>query len=193
VTSGATGTGREPDPPTRHGGSRRPRLYRLVQLLPGLRGEVGAAHVARAVYGAVLALSVLLVLDYGDYGPPRAGLVLLATLTAIALAEAYSDGLAHEITAHRRMNREERAESRESALAVVGAGAPAVVVLELGSLLADDEVVFASATWLTVLLLALFGFGSRRLAGASVPHALRSGAVAAGIGVALALLKALLH
>ncbi|HSE55718.1 MAG TPA: hypothetical protein VLB03_08285 [Nocardioidaceae bacterium] len=171
---------------------RSPRLHPALRLLPGLRGEVGALHIARSVYGAIIALSLLLVLQ-SAHGPRGAALALLATLTAIALAEVYADTLAHGVLTHESMTPPQVRELLVSALAVIGAGVPAALVLMVAPVWFEEGSSFTLAAWTTVALLGLFAFGARRLAGAPMGLSLRSGLVAAGIGVAIALLKAVLH
>jgi hypothetical protein len=172
---------------------RPSRLHPTLRLLPGLRGEAGAVRVARSVYGAIIALSLLIVLQHGDQGTSGSAAVLLATLGAIALAEVYADGLSHHVTAHQPMTAGQVREALASAGAVVGAGVPAAITLVLAPEWFGDGAAFTLAAWLTVAMLGLFGFGARRLAGAPLGPSLRSGLVAAGIGAAIALLKALLH
>ena len=169
------------------------RLHPALRLLPGLRGEAGAVAVARSVYGAIIALSLLIVLQQGDHGTGGSAVALLGTLGAIALAEVYADGLSHHVTAHQPMTAVQAHDTLASAGAVVGAGVPAAITLVLAPVWFDDGAAFTLAAWLTVVMLGLFGFGARRLAGAPLRASLRSGMVAAGIGVAIALLKAVLH
>ncbi|MGH8868154.1 MAG: hypothetical protein ACRDYU_09170 [Actinomycetes bacterium] len=177
-----------------HQHRQRAWLHPVLRRVPGLRGEVGGAHVARSVYGAIVALSLLLVLEEDALGPGRSALALLASLLGVALAEAYADVIAHDVTSQRRLDAGERRETAAVALAVVGAGLPACLVLvaaEVG--LFSEHTAFTTATWVTIALLGLFGYSSRRLSGRGRGLALRSAVIAAGIGSAVALFESLLH
>jgi hypothetical protein len=159
-----------------------------------LEAHLGSRQVARVVYGSIIGLALVVVIETH---PPAAGVVigwLVATAVAVALAEMYSEVIGVETRERHRVTRADIGEMLDDAGAVAfGVAFPAVFfvlawfgVLELGT-------AFTIARWSGLGLIGFYGYWAARFSGAAVPRALLQGAAVALIGGALIALKAFLH
>jgi hypothetical protein len=159
-----------------------------------IRAHLGSPQVARVVYGSIIGLALVVVLETH---PPGAGSVvvsLLATAVAVALAELYSDVLGGETRERRRLERSEIRHIATDASAVAfGIAFPAVffVLAALGAI--EDDTAFDIAKWTGLGLIGAYGFAGARLAGQSTVAALVKAVAVALIGAFLIAIKALLH
>jgi len=159
-----------------------------------VEAHLGSRQVARVVYGAIIGLAFVVVIEAH---PPRTGVVigwLLGTAVAVALAELYSEVIGVETRERRRVGRAEVVEMLDDAGAVAfGVAFPDVffILAALGVLQLDTA--FAMAKWSGLGLIGFYGFWAARFAGAGVPRALLQGALVALVGGALIALKAFLH
>jgi len=159
-----------------------------------LQAHLGSEQVGRVVYGAIIGLAVLVVMESH---PPSAAVVagtLVGTGVAVALAEAYSEFLGAETRYRRRVEHERAAQITAQALAVgFGTAFPAAIfVLAEAGVLAVGTA-FVVAKWSGVGLIGFYGFCAGRLAGAGVAAALVQALAVAVVGALLIALKALLH
>jgi hypothetical protein len=159
-----------------------------------LEAHLSSRQVARVVYGSIIGLALVVVIEAH---PPATGVVigwLLGTAAAVALAELYSEVIGVETRERHRVRRTEVVGMLDDAWAVAfGVAFPVVFfvlaafgVLELGT-------AFTVAKWSGLALIGFYGFWAARFSGAPVPRALMQGAVVALAGGALIALKAFLH
>ena len=151
-------------------------------------------QVARVIYGAIIGMALIVVLE--DHPPPPGRIAgeLVATAVAVSLAELYSEIVAAEGRAARRLTRAELLEILETALGVAfGIVFPAVffVLAAAGTMQVDTA--FTAAKWSGVGLIAFYGFSAARLAGTRLAGALLQAFAVGAIGVVLIVLKALVH
>jgi VIT1/CCC1 family predicted Fe2+/Mn2+ transporter len=151
-------------------------------------------QVARVIYGAIIGMALIVVLE--DHPPPPGRVVgeLVATAVAVSLAELYSEIVAAEGRARRRLTREEWIEIIEVALGVAfGIVFPAIFFVLAAAGVMDVETAFTIAKWSGVGLIAFYGFTGARLIGIGIAGALLQGFAVGAIGVVLILLKSLVH
>jgi hypothetical protein len=151
-------------------------------------------QVARVIYGAIIGMALIVVLE--DHPPPpgRVAGELVATAVAVSLAELYSEIVAAESRVRRHLTREELVEIGEVALGVAfGIVFPAIffVLAAAGAMQVDTA--FMVAKWSGVGLIAFYGFTAARMSGTRIPGALLQGLGIGAIGVILILLKSLVH
>src|SRR3954468_13510817 len=102
-----------------------------------IEAHLGTRQVARVIYGAIIGMALVVVLE--DH-PPAAGSVvaaLVATAVAVGLAELYSEVVATETRTHRRVRAEHVREILDDVVAVgFGIAFPAIyfVLAALGAM-----------------------------------------------------------
>ena len=159
-----------------------------------VESHLGSDDVSHVIYGAVVALALIVALQ--DH-PPKAGKLaveLVATGLAIGLAELYADFVSTEARARRQVTRREfRHMAREATAVVFGTGFPAIyfVLAAVGLVSLEHAITFAK--WSGIVLIAGYGYLAARLAGSTHPRSLARGMGIALVGLALIGLKALLH
>jgi hypothetical protein len=158
-----------------------------------------AAHlesrqVSRVVYGSIIGLALVVVLE-AHPPPPRSVIVsLLATAIAVGLAELYSELVGFETLRRRKARAAElRHLGQDIAAVAFGIAFPAVFFVLAAVDVLEDDTAFTVAKWTGVGLIGLYGFAGARLSGAGVPGALLQAAAVALIGVLLIVLKSLVH
>jgi hypothetical protein len=156
--------------------------------------HLGSRQVARVVYGAIIGLTLIVVIE--DH-PPGASVMtawLLLTALAVALAEIYSEVVGAETRERHRVTRHQLAHMLDDGCAVaLGVGFPAVFFLLAALGLLHLETAFAVAKWTGLGLIGFYGYWAARFAGAPVSRALVQGAAVAAVGGAVIAFKALLH
>jgi hypothetical protein len=161
---------------------------------PTLEAHLGSHQVARVVYGSIIGLALLVVVEAH---PPRTGVVIgwfLGTAVAVALAELYSDAIGVETRERHPVRRTDLAGMLDDALAVgFGVAFPDVffVLVALGVL--DLDTAFTVAKWSGLGLIGFYAYWAARFSGSSVIRAVIRAAVLSAIGAGLIALKALLH
>jgi hypothetical protein len=159
-----------------------------------LEAHLGSQQVARVVYGAIIGLALIVVLE--DH-PPSAAVTtvwLLMTALAVGLAEAYSEVIGTETSERHRVTRHQLRHILEDAGAVaLGVGLPVVFFLLAVADVIRLDTAFTVAKWSGLGLIGFYGYWAARFAGASMSRALVQAAMVAAIGGALILFKALLH
>ena len=159
-----------------------------------IAAHLGTRQVSRVIYGSIIGLALVVVLEHH---PPSAGSAvasLLATALAVGLAELYSEIVGAETRTHRRVAAEQVHEILDDVLAVgFGVAFPAVffVLAAVGVMKVDTA--FTIAKWTGLGLIGFYGFCAARLAGARLAGALLQGLAVAAIGAAVIALKALVH
>jgi hypothetical protein len=159
-----------------------------------IEAHLESRQVARVVYGAIIGMALVVVLEHH---PPPPGAVIasmLGTALAVGLAELYSEVLGSETRTHRRVA---RAELRHllADMAAVGFGIafPAVFFVLAAVGVLESETAFTVAKWSGLGLISLYGYAAGRLSGASVLASLLQGFAVGVIGGVLIALKALIH
>lgn len=159
-----------------------------------IKEHLGSHQVSRVVYGTIIVLALIVVLQ--DH-PPSAGVALgsvLATAVAIGLAEFYSELVGEQVRTARRLDRRELVAVLEDVLAVAfGIAFPAVffVLAAAGAMTVDTAI--SVAKWTGLGLIAFYGFCGARLAGRGVAGALVEAATVGLGGALLVVVKALVH
>jgi hypothetical protein len=160
---------------------------------PRVLGTPGS--VTEAIYGLILATSVIAVSR--EYTNAKAALVAVTVLTTSVvfwLAHVYARALAKSLTDARMPRRSEAGELLRHDWPLVEVTGPLVLILGLGALdiLSDDAAILAAMLAAVAELAATGGYAAR-IAGAGVIGTVVSGAVAAGLGGVVVLLKVLVH
>ncbi len=156
--------------------------------------HLGSRQVARVVYGSIIGLALLVVLENH---PPSTGVVIasmLATAISVALAELYSEIVGFETSMRRRVDWAQIAGMLDHVVAVAfGIAFPAVffVLAALGAM--EQDTAFAIAKWTGLGLIGIYAFCAARFAGARLPLALLQAVAVAGVGGFLIAIKAVLH
>jgi VIT1/CCC1 family predicted Fe2+/Mn2+ transporter len=160
----------------------------------GLQAHLGSRQVARVVYGAILGLSLVVVLEAHPPGPGAVAAWLLTTALAVALAELYSEVVGIETSERHRVTRSQLAHLLDDAAAVAfGVAFPAFFFLLAVLGLLDPGTAFKVAKWSGLGLIGFYGYWAARFAGVPVLRALLQGVLVALIGAGLILLKAFVH
>jgi len=159
-----------------------------------IESHLGSEQVGRVIYGAIIGMALIVVLE--DHPPPPAtdiGL-LVATALAVGLAELYSDVVGTETSTRRRISRELLHEILDDVVAVAfGIAFPSVFFLLALFGWIELETAFKEAKWSGLALIGFYGFCAARLAGARVPIAVLQGLAAGAIGAILVAFKAVVH
>jgi hypothetical protein len=174
---------------------RRPEaLTTRERLRSGIDAHLASRDVARALYGAIIGLALVVALQ--DH-PPSAGeaaAAVLATALAVGLAEMYSEAIAHEARTRRPVDRAGlRAIAGEAAAVMAGAAFPAVYFLLAAMGVLGLDTAFRLSKWSGLALICAYGYFAARLAGSAPGRSLAHAAAVGSIGGTLIVLKALLH
>jgi hypothetical protein len=163
-------------------------------MLQALEAHLGSRQVSRVIYGSIIGLALVVVLEAH---PPRTAAVvasLLATAVAVGLAELYSEVVGTETSTRRRIARGQVLGILDEVAAVAfGIAFPSVffLVAALGAI--EQHTAFTLAKWSGLGLIGAYGFIAARFAGASVARALLQALAVAGVGGVLIAVKALVH
>jgi VIT1/CCC1 family predicted Fe2+/Mn2+ transporter len=159
-----------------------------------LAAHLRSHQVSRVIYGSIIGLALVLVLQ--DH-PPAAGVALasvLGTAVAVGLAELYSELVGAEVSEGRRIDRHAVAAAMDDVLAVAfGIAFPAIFFLLAVVGLMGVDTALRLAKWTGLGLIVTYGVIGALLTGRRVPHALAEGLAVGLIGAALIALKSLVH
>jgi hypothetical protein len=159
-----------------------------------IEAHLGTRQVGRVIYGAIIGLAVVVVMQAH---PPRAGVVvgtLIATGLAVALAELYSEAVATETRTHHRVGRQHLREFLADAVAVFfGVSFPGVFFLLAAAGALELDTAFTIAKWTGLGLIGFYGYAAARLAGEPFAVCVLQAVSAALIGGILIAFKALVH
>lgn len=159
------------------------RAWLREHLLPGA---------GKVVYGSIVALTLVIVLDFEDARGGAAVLSLLAALVAVGFAEAYAEFLEQMLRNRRPLRGRERVEILEGiALHLLPALAPILFFLLVAVRVLGLETAYGLAEWTGVAVIGLFAFGAYRAAGASVARSLLAGGALTAVGLGLVVIKLL--
>ena len=162
--------------------------------MPDVRLERIAQRAARAVYGAIIALAVILALEEAMAGADQVIAAAIGSVIAAMLAEGYAEYIAAVIRERRHPT---RTEIRETT-ADVGAGTLAALVpvvpfvlVELG--LIELDTAYDVGPWLGLGVIGGYALLANRVAGLSRARSGIVTAVALAVGLGLILIKTLTH
>jgi hypothetical protein len=118
----------------------------------------------------------------------------LATALTIGLAELFSEAISQEARTRSRIRRTDLGPlARDAVAVVIGAGFPAIYFVLAALGLMEGHTAFTLAKWSGLALVCGYAFLAARMTGAEVRHATRHALAAGIVGVALIVLKSLLH
>jgi hypothetical protein len=159
-----------------------------------IEAHLGTRQVGRVIYGAIIGLALVLVVEAH---PPGAGVIagsLVATGVAVGLAELYAEVVGTETRTRHRVSRERLAEIGDDAIAVFfGISFPAVFFVLAATGAIELHTAFQLARWTGLGLIGFYGYMAGKLAGAGWLTCLIQAIGAAVIAGALIIVKALLH
>jgi hypothetical protein len=160
----------------------------------GIEDHLGSEHVSRVVYGAIIGMALIVVLEHH---PPTAGVTtatLFATAVAVALAELYSDWIGHVVRHRSGFHREHLIDIAKDVSAVaIGIVFPDVFFLLATLGLLELDTAFTLAKWTGLGLITAYGYAAGRLSGESRQRAALQALAVTAIGVALIGFKAFVH
>lgn len=144
----------------------------------------------KVVYGSIVALTLVIVMDFEDARGGATVLSLVAALIAVGFAEAYAEFLAEMLQNRRPLRRRERVRIFEGVgLHLLPCLAPIAFFLLAGARLLKLETAYGLAEWTGIAVIGLFAFGAYRAAGASLGRSLVAGAALTAVGLGLVLVK----
>lgn len=144
----------------------------------------------KVIYGSIVALTLIIVLDFEDATGGAAVLSIVLALIGVAFAEAYAEFLQEMIKNRRPLRRRERLAIFEGVgMHLLPSLVPVVFFLLAWLRALKLETAYGLAEWTGVAVLGLFGFGAYRAAGASVGRSLIAGTALTGVGLVLVLIK----
>jgi hypothetical protein len=159
-----------------------------------VRLERTAIRAARAVYGTIVALAVIVVLDDGQTEADEVIVAVLGATIAASMAETYADYLAAVIRQRRHLTRDElRQAATDSALGTLAALLTLLpfVAVELG--LIETQTAFDLASWIGLGLIGAYSLLANRIAGIPLSRGVLTTSVMIGVGLVLIALKSLTH
>ena len=146
------------------------------------------------IYGSITVLALLLSVHQSDDAPLKTALILFGSVLAITLAKAFAQVSSDAVHKRQRLNWEEvRGVWSHSAPTLLAANIPTLLIA--GS--ATGLYAFDTSIWLAelsaIILLAVYGYSiGWVIYGRRIPGLLHA-AFTSGIGIALALLKFVIH
>jgi hypothetical protein len=163
-------------------------------MLRAIEDHLGSEQVSRVIYGAIIGMALVVVLEHQHPTATVVAATLVATGLAVALAEAYSEVIGAQTRLRQKLARHHVREIVEDVGAVFfGIVFPDVVFVLAALGLMDLETAFTVAKWTGLGLIAVYGFAAGRLSGSSFRGALLQALAVAAIGGALIAFKALVH
>jgi hypothetical protein len=159
-----------------------------------MRNERIAQRAARAVYGSIVALAVILVLDEANSEADEVIAAVVGSVIAATLAEQYAEYIAHVIRERRHLGRDEIAQQfRDGAAGTVAAMAPLIPFLLVELDVIELPTAYEIAPWLGLGVIAGYSLLANHEAGLSSSRNLVVTGVGLAIGASLILIKAVTH
>jgi hypothetical protein len=159
-----------------------------------MRNERIAQRAARAVYGSIVALAVIVYLEAAKSEADEVILAVIGSVVAATLAEQYAEYIAHVIRERRHLERAEIVQQ-------VGDGAAgmlASLVTLVPFLLVELDVIelptaYDIAPWLGLGVIGGYALLANREAGLSGARNIVITGIALGVGVTLIVIKSVTH
>jgi hypothetical protein len=146
------------------------------------------------VYGAIMVLSILMAMGDHPEQPLQTAVVLFGSVAAIALAKAFAELLSHALATRERLTVSGwRTAWRHSYPTLAVANLPTLLFLAAAAGWIGAELAVLLSQGLCVALLTVLGVRIGWVIDRRVAPAILGGAFAGGIGVALAVMKVLIH
>jgi hypothetical protein len=159
-----------------------------------IESHLRSRQVPRVIYGSIIGLALVLVLEHHPTSTRESLSALLSTALAVALAELYAEIIGAETRTRRRVTRAEVGPFLSDAAAVgFGAAAPAIFVVLAAIGVLDLDTALTIAKWTGLGLIGVYGYVADRLAGGSVVSAVLHALAVMAIGGLLIAIKALVH
>jgi hypothetical protein len=164
----------------------------------GLRASVeshlGSQDVSRVLYGTIVGLALVLALETDAHRAGESAAFILATALTIGLAELFAEAISQEARTRTTIRRRDlKPLARDAIAVVIGAGFPAIYFILAALGVMKGHTAFTLAKWSGLALVCGYAFLAARMAGAHYRHATRHALAAGIVGVALIVLKSLLH
>ena len=160
------------------------------QIEEHLRSE----EVSRVIYGAIIGMALILVLEHHPPSALATEATLIATGLAVSLAELYSEVIGEWTRLGKRVERHHLRHMLEGVGAVfVGIVFPGVYFILAALHVMKLDTAFTFAKWSGLVLIALYGYAAGRLSGASRASSTMHALSVAFVGAALIGFKALVH
>jgi hypothetical protein len=169
------------------------RTQAAARLGPRLTAHLGSEQVSEVVYGTVIGLALVVVLEAHPPTAIGAATTIVTTAIAVGLAELYSEYVGARVRRHVAGEPREGVVASDVAAVIAGAAFPAIFFVLAALDAIELDTAFKIAKWSGLGLIAFYGWLAARLNGA--PHhkaILHAGAVAA-IGAFVIAVKALVH
>ena len=160
----------------------------------GIEEHLGSEQVSRVVYGAIIGMALIVVLEHH---PPSAGVTtatLVATALAVGLAEAYSDWIGHVLQHRAGFHRRDlRRIAADVSAVAIGIVFPDVFFLLATFGVLELDTAFTVAKWSGLGLITVYGYAAGRLSGESRARSGLQALAVTAIGIALIGFKAFVH
>jgi hypothetical protein len=159
-----------------------------------IEAHLDSRQVSRVIYGAIVGLALVVVME--DHPPSTAVVIatLLATAVAVALAELYSEVVGMSARLRRRIEAQRIRHVRDDVIAVAIGVAFPVVFFALSAVGAIElTTAFTVAKWSGLGLISFYGFCAARLSGATLSSSLLQAVAVGAVGALLIAIKALVH
>jgi hypothetical protein len=153
-----------------------------------------AQRAARAVYGSIVALAVIVVLQEGDAEADEVIAAVIGSVIAATLAEQYAEYIGHVIRERRHLSRAEVGEAaRDAAAGTLAAMAPLLpfVLVELDAI--ELQTAYDIAPWLGLGVIGGYALLANRLAGLPRVQSVAVTIVALAVGFSLIAIKTITH
>ena len=159
-----------------------------------MRIERTAERAARAVYGSIIALAVILTLQRADAGAGEVIPAVIGSVVAASLAELYAEYIALTIRDGHHPDRGRLGQELSDVVAGTIAAMLSLVpfFLEAAGVI-ELETAYDIAPWLGIGVIAAYTILANRLAGLSRMRAIAVTAAVVTIGLSLIVIKALTH
>jgi hypothetical protein len=159
-----------------------------------LEEHLGSEQVSRVIYGAIIGMALIVVLEHHPPEPAVVAASLAATGLAVGLAELYSDIIGHQTRLRGKVESHHVRHMLEGVVAVFfGVVFPDVFFVLASAGWMEPENAFKAAKWTGLGLIAFYGFAAARLSGASLAKSLLQALAVAAIGIALIAFKSFVH
>jgi hypothetical protein len=153
-----------------------------------------AVRAARAVYGSIIALAVIVVLDDGQTEADEVVVAVIGATVGAMLAETYADYIADVIRRGRHLHlAEARQAFTDSVLGMLAAWITLVpfIAVELGAI--EVSTAFTLATWLGIGVIGLYTLVANHRAGIPLKTSVWAAGLMLSIGLALIAIKSATH
>lgn len=163
-------------------------------LKASVESHLGSHDVSRVLYGTIVGLALVLALEADAHRAGETAAFIVGTALTIGMAELFAEAISQEARMRRTIRRADlRPLARDAIAVVIGAGFPAIyfVLAALGVM--EGHTAFTLAKWSGLALVCGYAFLAARMSGAHYRHATRHALAAGIVGVALIVLKSLLH